>query len=323
MAGVYIYYSYKCVHGVGIWLNWTSGFHISAISNHLMTMSKRVSHFIPDVWNSLWLVFWSSLSCKSCSPLVPLLYKIYYCKLESLLFQQQLSGLSKQFVYTVHACHAHSGAEGQFNNAAWSLPGACSIDEPAQKLVLHACRHEVDAKFLDACTWESQSRLCTTNPQNDTRLNHLSSLELEQSKRQNALLCVLLFCVHVCFVFCKLCAHLPTGQSPITMVDWYIIHSTAHAWFVLVSRGHTPFRKRGKGSGSLVSRLSRREPGDEARGLVQFVSPLCTVQDQSQRSILSHKCCYHNFDRKLNGVNQLGNHKQLLCQSGFSNWRLP
>ena len=135
-----------------------------------------------------------------------------------------------------------------------------------------------------------------------TLLNHLSSLE--KSKRQNALLCVLLFCVHVCFVFCKLCAHLPTGQSPITMVDWYIIHSTAHAWFVLVSRGHTPFRKRGK-------------------GLVQFVSPLCTVRDQSQRSILSHKCCYHNFDRKLKGVNQLGNHKQLLCQSGFSNWRLP
>ena len=29
---------------------------------------------------------------------------------------------------------------------------------------------------------------------------------------------------------------------------------------------------------------------------------------QSQRTILSHECCYQ-------GVNQLGNHKQLLCQS--------
>ena len=74
----------------------------------------------------------------------------------------------------------------------------------------------------------------------------------------------------------------------------------------LVSRGHTSFRKRGKGSGNF------------------FYSSLlrCSVQcgDQSQRSILSHETCYHNFDRKLRGVNQLGNHKLLLCQSSQTNY---
>ena len=44
------------------------------------------------------------------------------------------------------------------------------------------------------------------------------------------------------------------------------------------------------------------------------------MRDQSQRSILSHGCCYHNFNRKLQGVNQLGNHKQLLCQSSRTNY---
>ena len=43
------------------------------------------------------------------------------------------------------------------------------------------------------------------------------------------------------------------------------------------------------------------------------------MQDQSQRSILSHECCYHNFSRKLQGVNEVGNHKQLLL-SVFSNY---
>ena len=53
----------------------------------------------------------------------------------------------------------------------------------------------------------------------------------------------------------------------------------------LVSHGHTPFCKRGKGSG------------------IFFYSSLlpwhCGVRDQSQRSILSHVCCYHNFNRKF------------------------
>ena len=128
MAGVYIYYSYKCVHGVaGIWLNWTSGFHISAISNHLMTMSKRVSHFIPDVWNSLWLVFWSSLSCKSCSPLVPLLYIPKFIIVNfSLLFQQQLSGLSKLAICLHSACMPCTYWSWRAVQQCWSLPGACS-----------------------------------------------------------------------------------------------------------------------------------------------------------------------------------------------------
>jgi len=63
--------------------------------------------------------------------------------------------------------------------------------------------------------------------------------------------------------------------------------------------------KQGKGSGNFLQ---------------QFVALLCTVRDQSQRSILSHEPCYHNFDRKLRGVNQLGNHKLLLCQSSQTNY---
>ena len=47
----------------------------------------------------------------------------------------------------------------------------------------------------------------------------------------------------------------------------------------------------------------------------QFVALLCTVRDQPQCSILSHECCYHNFNRKLQVWNKLWNHKQLLCQS--------
>ena len=39
--------------------------------------------------------------------------------------------------------------------------------------------------------------------------------------------------------------------------------------------------------------------------LQQFVVMLCTMRDQSQRSILSHECFYHDFNRKLQGVNQL------------------
>ena len=57
----------------------------------------------------------------------------------------------------------------------------------------------------------------------------------------------------------------------------------------LVSRGHTPFRKRGKGSGNFYSSLLP-----------------CTVECGTNHSaVLSHKCCYHNFNRKLQGVNQL------------------
>ena len=58
------------------------------------------------------------------------------------------------------------------------------------------------------------------------------------------------------------------------------------------------------------------------RGLVtllqQFVAPLCAVWDQSQCSILSHESCSHNFSQKLQGINQLGNHKQLLCQTDYA-----
>ena len=39
--------------------------------------------------------------------------------------------------------------------------------------------------------------------------------------------------------------------------------------------------------------------------LQQFVAPLCTVRDQSQSSIFSRECCYYNFNRKLQVVNQL------------------
>ena len=74
----------------------------------------------------------------------------------------------------------------------------------------------------------------------------------------------------------------------------------------IVAHGHTPFCKRGKGFGNF------------------FYSSLlwCSVQcwDQSQRSILSHECCYHNFIRKLQGVNQLWDHKQLLRQSFRDNY---
>ena len=61
----------------------------------------------------------------------------------------------------------------------------------------------------------------------------------------------------------------------------------------------------------------------EGRGLVTSFTAVCcarTVWDQSQCSILSHEPCYHKFDRKLQGVNQLGNHKQLLCQSSQTNY---
>ena len=51
-----------------------------------------------------------------------------------------------------------------------------------------------------------------------------------------------------------------------------------------------------------------------------LLRPLCIVQDQSQHTILSHECCYHNFNRKFQGVNQLGNHKQLHCQSSLINY---
>ena len=51
--------------------------------------------------------------------------------------------------------------------------------------------------------------------------------------------------------------------------------------------------------------VSRGHPipqeGQESSNFVMF----CTVRDQSQHSILSHECCYHNFKRKSQGVNQL------------------
>ena len=75
---------------------------------------------------------------------------------------------------------------------------------------------------------------------------------------------------------------------------------------LIVSRDHTPFRN------------------GEGRGLVTSFTAVCCAAlysaGQSQRCILSHECCYHNFDRKLQGVNQLGNHKQLLCQSSQTNY---
>ena len=39
-----------------------------------------------------------------------------------------------------------------------------------------------------------------------------------------------------------------------------------------------------------------------------------------QSTWLSHECCYHSFNRKLQGVNQLWNHKQLLRQSSLDNY---
>ena len=78
-----------------------------------------------------------------------------------------------------------------------------------------------------------------------------------------------------------------------------------HMHTLNISLGHTPFCKRGKGG--LVT------------ALMQF----------AQRSILSHEWHYHNINKKVQHVNQLWNHKQLLCQSsrdslsGYMQWKLP
>ena len=68
--------------------------------------------------------------------------------------------------------------------------------------------------------------------------------------------------------------------------------------------GDTLFNKRGKGSGDF------------------FYSSLlhCSVQwrDQSQRSILSHMCCYHNFSRKLLCVNSCETTCDCGCFVGLS-----
>ena len=65
----------------------------------------------------------------------------------------------------------------------------------------------------------------------------------------------------------------------------------------------------------------------KGRGLVTSFTAVCcniagpitaqysvTLQDQSQRSILSLSALITNFNRKLQGVKQLWNHKQLLQQ---------
>ena len=90
--------------------------------------------------------------------------------------------------------------------------------------------------------------------------------------------------------------HFKCRTSP--LVSLLLRITAVQASLIVVSRSHTPFRKRGKGSGNFFySSLLRHS----------------TVLDQSQRTIQSHECCYHNFSRKLQGVNQLGNHKHLLC----------
>ena len=97
----------------------------------------------------------------------------------------------------------------------------------------------------------------------------------------------------------------------------------------LVSCGHTPFCKRGKGG--LVTALmqfAQRSAGPIIGWSQRSAGPI-TAQDQSQCSILSHEWHYHNIIKKVQHVNQLWNHKQLLCQSsqdslsGYMQWKLP
>ena len=118
------------------------------------------------------------------------------------------------------------------------------------------------------------------------------------------------------YKLCELAARVQFWMKPAVAEDWewgyrYGLQLVPRPFLVggvrkvmgtkllcLVSRGHTPFHKR----------------------LVNSVIAVCCPRPalwsavQSQRTILSHECCYHNFNRKLQGVNQLGNHKQLLCQ---------